>query len=110
MPTDLDRLHAVVSGELEGRRIGKTFAQCHAVASVIELGETEVMVAMPRYDWFNHVSPMLADILVERGLGVPVRRSQWEWQLPSGAVIRFAGSDAEQRLLGSHATMIGIWE
>jgi hypothetical protein len=47
---------------------------CHEVASVIELGETEVLVLLPRLDWQRHVLPMLDRVLRERGLG-GLRRS-----------------------------------
>lgn len=75
--TDLDRLHAVVSAEISGpptsRGAGHTFASCHEIASVLELGESRVLVILPEMRWMEHVAPMLVDVLTERGLSV-----KWE--------------------------------
>ena len=36
-PTDIDRLHAVLTGRLIGRRCGKTTATCHLIAGLLEM-------------------------------------------------------------------------
>lgn len=67
--TDIDRLHAVVDGQVPYRRAGRTTAACHEVASVIELGETEVAVILPFWHWRRHVVFLLTQVLLERGVG-----------------------------------------
>jgi len=106
--TDLERLHAVVSGETWRRGCGKTFAQCHAVASALELGEPGVLVAVPRYQWLEHVAPMLEGILVERGLGSPTRRRRLEWELPTGQTIRFVAAWDEGRIVGDRSAVVEV--
>jgi hypothetical protein len=33
--TDLDQLHKVVNGELQGIGVGRTFARCHVVVDIV---------------------------------------------------------------------------
>jgi hypothetical protein len=93
MRTDIDRLHGVVSGEITGRRAGHTVAHCHEVASVIELGETEVVLILPCMQWTEHVLPILDRVLQERGVGSlqPTRRMRYEFFAgPATIVVRSA--------------------
>jgi hypothetical protein len=65
--TNLDRLHEVVLGWPEiKRRVGNTFAHCHTVASLVELGESRILLLLPQMVWEEHVIPMLSDVLFER--------------------------------------------
>lgn len=68
MKTDLDRLHGVVEGTVEGMRCGKTFAQCHEVVSLIELGEPLIVVPLPIYKDLNFIYDMILDTLGDRGV------------------------------------------
>ena len=47
MITDIERLHAVINGDVRGRRVGKTFSKCHEVAGLVELGFTEIFCIIP---------------------------------------------------------------
>ena len=70
MTADLDHLHKVVSGEANYRRCGKTFARCHELASVIELGDLEIVCYISyEYDK-QYLYPMILDVLKERGVDV----------------------------------------
>jgi late competence protein required for DNA uptake (superfamily II DNA/RNA helicase) len=79
MRTNLDRLHDVVLGNITGRGAGHTVAHCHEIASVIELGETDVALMLPRMDWIKHVLPVLDKVLQERGVGAlhPISHSRF---------------------------------
>ncbi|MBN1491152.1 MAG: hypothetical protein JXA69_14660 [Phycisphaerae bacterium] len=47
MKTDIDRLHAVIVGQSQGRRCGKTVAVCHQIAGLLEtVGPTRIGVVL----------------------------------------------------------------
>jgi len=107
--TDIDRLHGVVLGERTGRRAGHTFAHCHEVASLIELGETEVVVVLPRLDWVRHVRPMLLRVLEDRGLGVPKhpRASLYSFEI-AGCLVRFMTSSQPGFMDGLRGAVVEV--
>lgn len=67
--TNIDRLHKVVTGEISGRGAGKTFASCHEVAGIVELGkEKQIFVITKFWRDRSYIKPMLWQILQEHGL------------------------------------------
>jgi hypothetical protein len=65
--TDLDRLHAVVAGDLTGRQVGKTFAACHTLAGMLTMippGETIAWVLLYKH-LVEYIRPMLERVLNE---------------------------------------------
>ena len=67
MSTDIDRLHAVVSGKMAGRGCGKTFAKCHEIIGHIDLGETRVTAVVSLSRDVDHILPMLDRVSREAG-------------------------------------------
>lgn len=65
MITDIDRLHNVVDGNKLGRGVGKTFAKCHEIAGLIDLGFKEIFCIIKCYRDTHHILPMLSDVLYE---------------------------------------------
>jgi hypothetical protein len=109
MKTDLDRLHGVVLGEITGRRAGYTMAHCHEVASVIELGETEVILLLPRLDWQSHVLPMLDEVLQERGIGRLERSGRGYHEYNAGnATILVKSASQPSALLGRRGVCVEV--
>lgn len=103
MSTDLDRLHAVVSGELRGRQVGKTWAHCHDLVSAIELGEPEVRAVVATLRDVNHVLPMLVGVLQERGHHVK-QTGQFQLVVDFRHEVRFVSlAQAPERTPGSTA-------
>lgn len=70
MITDIELLHKVVSGQVHGRGIGKTFAQCHNVAGAIELGFDNVFMVITNYRDIMYIIPMLRDVLTDHGIKI----------------------------------------
>ena len=58
--TDLERLWKVVSGELQGRAVGKTTAACHDVAGAILTGSSRIVVVETKH---HRDIPVYVDIL-----------------------------------------------
>ena len=69
MKTNIDRLHEVVLNKLSPRGAGQTTADCHTVAGIIELGETElILCVIPSYSELPDVVPKLRKVLFEHEL------------------------------------------
>lgn len=66
--TNIERLHDVIDGKRHGRGTGKTFARCHEVAGLIELGHETIYCAMTLWKDVEYLTPMLAGVLQEHGL------------------------------------------
>jgi hypothetical protein len=70
MTTDLDRLHKVVTGELRGRGVGRTYASCQYLAGTLETCEPNscIIWVVPRFSWMSHIRPMLDQVLREHDI------------------------------------------
>lgn len=67
--TDLDQLHKVVTGQVYGRRQGKTTARIHELASIIELGNVpEIIIVISAHRDMDYLRPMIENIFRERKL------------------------------------------
>ena len=109
MTTDLDRLHAVASGRHEGdRQAGYTTLQCHAVASLVEMGEPEIAIAVPVMRWTSHVVPILGDVLIERGVGGLEQTGVFSFVVAGTSITFVARYQLERALLGSRAVVVEI--
>lgn len=54
--TDLTRLHTVVSMDNPGRGAGRTFAECHIVAGVMETTSAGgVICLVPKHEWVTDI-------------------------------------------------------
>ena len=74
MPTDIDRLHDVIEERVGGRGCGKTFAVCHILAGLIELGRCDhIHVLVTVYRDIEHILPMLWRTCDE--YGIEIRRT-----------------------------------
>ena len=81
MKTDLDRLHKVVLGELNRRRAGVTYAQCHEVAGILETTDTgEIIIFVSYFKDTYYIVPMLLDILKEHMI------TNFEIQFPQATI------------------------
>jgi len=87
--TDLDRLHAVLEGKLVGRGVGKTYARCHVLAGLIEVGHREVVVVLSHRNDLSYVLPMLERVFAEHGLGVERVKMDGPSMEVGGARVRF---------------------
>jgi len=68
MRTELDKLHKVKLGYLNGRGCGKTFAKVHDLASHVELGFERVFCVITQYRDLKYLTPMIQGIFEERKL------------------------------------------
>lgn len=68
MKTNIDQLHKVVSGEVYGRRCGKTFARCHELAAQIELGEKDILCVITHLQDVRYLAPMIKDVFADHNL------------------------------------------
>ena len=58
--TDVDRLHAVVSMDNPGRGAGRTFADCHTVAGILETTkEPGAVCLIPKYNRVTDIMRMM---------------------------------------------------
>lgn len=76
--TDIDALHKVIEkrevGDSLSRGCGKTFARCHELAGVIEVGDFKVIVvAISLYRDLQYILPMIKEVFAEHGL-------EWEYR------------------------------
>jgi len=77
MKTDINRLHEVVEGSRAGRGCGKTFARCHEIAGIIELGKFKKIVCTTTYlDELLNLLPMIEQVFKEHGLPRLIRKTQ----------------------------------
>lgn len=64
-----------MEGRLTGRRAGHTFAACHEVAGIVGVNPAAMIFwFLPRYDWVDHIVPMLDEVLKEHGLQITGRK------------------------------------
>jgi len=70
MTTDLEHLHKVVRGEVGGRRCGKTYARCHELAGVIELGNKHIFCGISAELDLGYLLPMISTVFDEHGLKI----------------------------------------
>lgn len=64
MTTNIERLHKVVtSNHYLGRQSGYTFAQCHNVASALQLGNSDIVCLITVERDVMYLLPMLEDVL-----------------------------------------------
>jgi hypothetical protein len=70
MTTDIDRLHKVVTGELQGRGVGRTYASCQYLAGVLETCEpnSSIVWVIPRFSCMSYIRPMLSQVLREHDI------------------------------------------
>ncbi|MFH1982636.1 MAG: hypothetical protein ABIL58_12405, partial [Pseudomonadota bacterium] len=67
--TDIDRLHAAATGQITGRRCGKTFYKCHVLAAQIESGDSRhIVVMMTKCSDYGYLRPMIEGVLNEHGI------------------------------------------
>jgi hypothetical protein len=99
---DIDRLHRVALDPLPGRQEGQTTLDCHTVAGLIELDETEITVLLPVMRWLNHVLPMLLCILQEHGIRCVHREGLYRLRIGTDVLIRFMSLPSA----GSHTQML----
>lgn len=69
MKTDIDRLHNVVLEKKDKEWSGETFAKCHEIAGIIEIGEfKKIVCVISCYRDIQHILPMLMDVFSEHSL------------------------------------------
>ena len=68
MATDIKRLHDVIEGRRTGRGCGKTFARCHQIAGLVEVGEKVILFQVNCYRDQKYTVPMLRGVFEEHGL------------------------------------------
>lgn len=68
MNTDIDRLHNVVDGTLKGQQVGKTFAKCHEVAGLVELGFTDIYCIVREYKDIEYIMLMVYGVFLDHDL------------------------------------------
>ena len=89
MKTNIDHLHKVVSGEVQGRRIGKTFARIHELASCLEVSNIKNGIVYIQYEHdMQYLLPMIRDVFHERSLEYSFRRPD-NILICNGVIIRF---------------------
>ena len=68
--TDLNRLHDVVSGKINGRRSGRTYAACHELAGIIEASthDDKMVWLLPYHHRILYVVPMIKRVLSEHNI------------------------------------------
>jgi hypothetical protein len=108
--TDVDRLHRVAGMMYPHcpHGAGKTYHDCHMVAGAIELGETQVAIVMPHWDWMCHIGPMLFDVLTEHGIEIRQRlQAVWVLEYDGRTVeIRFIDGQRRGGLRGSSDALV----
>jgi len=89
MKTNINRLHDVVAGQKSGRGAGKTYASCHELAGIIETNKDikNIFWKAPYGYWFDHIKPMLHDVLIEHELNIEVI-DKHNWKC-NGVTIKF---------------------
>ena len=100
MSTDIDRLHDVIDGRTSGRGVGKTFAKCHDVAGLIELGLSTVFCVITNYRDIGYILPMLDEVLTEHNMKIE-KKQQHHIFLNNKIRITFVSeNDVGRRLRG----------
>ena len=71
MNTDIERLHDVVTYKVSGRGCGKTYAACHELAGVLEVGKSNKIICIIKYSRdLKWLLPMISDVLKEYRLSI----------------------------------------
>jgi hypothetical protein len=100
MKTDLDRLHAVATGELQGRGIGKTWLSCHDVAGALFTDTPRILILEVKWEkdtvW---IRGMLEEVLEEYNVKLVPSHEPMRFMC-AGKVLQFISS---ARL--SHSTL-----
>lgn len=95
--TDINRLHGVVEGSLGG----KTFALCHEIAGIIELGKFRKIVCTATYlDELLNLLPMLEQVLEEHELPKLIRKTQARHRCGDIYIDFILEKDLERYLIG----------
>jgi len=103
MKIDYDRLLKVASGELTGRRCGKTTLACYSVVGTLDVSnDGDIWCMVKYYKDCEFIIRMLVEILRDSGYNVSnVRLHAHVIELYNGRSIRFVCRD-DERVAGTH--------
>lgn len=112
MSTDIERLHKVVDGKEQGRGCGKTFARCHEVAGLVELGHKYIFCITTNHKDWQYIEPMLSDVLQEYGIKLTRVRKPDEYRANESIIRLIPKRDQEQRTRGQEGVLVpmGHWD
>ena len=68
--TCLTRLHEVLLGRLNGRGCGETYARCHILAGMVEIGEKNITCLITQIRDVQYLIPMIMHIFEEHGIEI----------------------------------------
>jgi hypothetical protein len=105
MITDIDRLHKVIDGKAHGRGCGKTFAKCHEVAGLIELGYKYVFCMITHQQDQLYLDKMLTDVFNDHGLEIK-RVSMGEYYVNDSLVRLIPENDYDMKTRGCEGAMV----
>ena len=90
MKTDIDRLHAIYEKSSYARGMGLTFAACHELAGVVEVGTCKDIICLLRdHESIRHILPMIRRVFEEHGLVIDGYSVPEVKLYVSGKTIRF---------------------
>ena len=89
MTTNIERLHDVVEGKVAHRGCGKTYAKCHEVAGLVEVGNTHIICIISVHHDLGYILPMMFEVLDEHEIQWVYDQTARRLVLNNDSVVRF---------------------